>query len=206
MEAVIFVGGVSLGQPATAIPLAAVVGLICGLACGFVIYSFASRTTLTIFLIFMTNFILLIGAGLFSRAIGSFQEQRFNTLLGGDVDDLGAAGDGPGSYDVRGNVWHLDCCNPDNAFDSDGWTMFNAIFGWTNSATIGTILGYVFYWVAAIVILIYLKFKEGRTKLFGYESAAGKARRIRMEERERESDDKASSEGEAGPGSSDLPK
>lgn len=102
MEAVIFVGGVSLGQPASAIPLAAVVGLICGLVCGFVIYSFASRTSelygfhptltrtktdlrahrsaLTVFLVCMTNFILLIGAGLFSRAIGSFQEQKFNTL------------------------------------------------------------------------------------------------------------------------------
>lgn len=94
-----FVGGVSLGQPATAIPLAAVAGLVCGLICGFLIYSFASRTSkfltglsggtaadhvcrpaLTVFLVVMTNFILLIGAGLFSRAIGSFQEQIFNNL------------------------------------------------------------------------------------------------------------------------------
>nr|ABE60665.1 Ftr1 protein [Phanerodontia chrysosporium] len=179
MEAVIFVGGVSLGQPATSIPIAAIVGLVCGLVCGFLIYTFASRTTLTVFLIAMTNFILLIGAGLFSRAIGSFQEQRFNTLLGADVDDAGAAGDGPGSYDVRGNVWHLDCCNPDNNFDSQGWSIFNAIFGWTNSATIGTILGYVFYWLAAMVVLVYMKYKEGRTKLFGMESAAGVRRRER---------------------------
>ena len=28
----------------------------------------------------MTNFILLIGAGLFSRAVWSFQTQRFNEL------------------------------------------------------------------------------------------------------------------------------
>lgn len=124
----------------------------------------------------MTNFLLLIGAGLFSRAVGSFQENAFNHLLGADVDDAGAAGDGPGSYDVRGNVWHLDCCNPENNFDSDGWTMFNAIFGWTNSATIGTVLGYVFYWLAAIVCLIVMKWREGRTALFGYHSAAGKRR------------------------------
>lgn len=45
MEAVIFVGGVSLGQPATAIPLATVIGIICGLICGFLIYAFASRTS-----------------------------------------------------------------------------------------------------------------------------------------------------------------
>ncbi|THH31009.1 hypothetical protein EUX98_g3196 [Antrodiella citrinella] len=177
MEAVVFVGGVSLGQSARSIPLAAVVGLICGVVCGFLIYAFASRTTITIFLVVMTNLILLIGAGLFSKAIGDFQENAFNDLLGADVDDTG--GDGPGSYDVRGNVWHIDCCNPENNFDGDGWNIFNAIFGWTNSASIGTVLGYVFYWVAAVAVLIYLKFVEGRTKLLGRESAAGVRRRQR---------------------------
>ncbi|KIP03391.1 iron permease FTR1 [Phlebiopsis gigantea 11061_1 CR5-6] len=177
MEAVIFVGGVSLGQPATSIPLAAVVGLICGLICGYIIYTFASRTTLTVFLVVMTNFILLIGAGLFSRAVWAFQEQRFNHLLGADVDDAG--GDGPGSFDVRGNVWHLDCCNPDDNFDNSGWSLFNAIFGWTNSATLGSVLGYVFYWLAAIVTLVAMKWKEGRTKVLGRESAAGVRRRER---------------------------
>ncbi|CAL1708875.1 unnamed protein product [Somion occarium] len=179
MEAVIFVGGVSLGQPATAIPLATVIGIICGLICGFLIYAFASRTTLTVFMVAMTNFLLLIGAGLFSRSIGAFQENAFNNLLGADVDDAGAAGDGPGSYDVRGNVWHLNCCNPESKFDGQGWTIFNAIFGWTNNATIGTVLGYVFYWLAVVAVLIYMKFKEGRTKLFGRESAAGVRRRER---------------------------
>ena len=45
MEAVIFVGGVSLGQPAASIPIAAIVGLICGLIVGYLIYAFASRTS-----------------------------------------------------------------------------------------------------------------------------------------------------------------
>ncbi|KAI0070989.1 Ftr1 protein [Panus rudis PR-1116 ss-1] len=179
MEAVVFVGGVSLGQPATSIPLAAIIGLICGLVCGFLIYTFASRTTLTVFMVVMTNLLLLIGSGLFSKSVGAFEENRFNRLLGADVDDAGAAGDGPGSYDVRGNVWHLNCCNPENHFDGDGWTIFGAIFGWTNNATLGSVLSYVFYWIAAIVALIYLKFKEGRTKLFGRESAAGERRRQR---------------------------
>lgn len=45
MEAVVFVGGVSLGQPATSIPIAAIVGIICGVIIGFMIYEFASRTS-----------------------------------------------------------------------------------------------------------------------------------------------------------------
>ena len=48
MEAVIFVGGVSLGQPAASIPIAAIVGLVCGLVCGFLIYAFASRTSASV--------------------------------------------------------------------------------------------------------------------------------------------------------------
>lgn len=182
MEAVIFVGGVSLGQPATSIPIAAIVGLICGLICGYLIYAFASRTTLTVFMVAMTNFLILIGAGLFSRAIWSFQENAFNHLLGADVDDTG--GDGPGSFDVRGSVWHLDCCNPDNNFDSDGWSIFSAIFGWTNSASVGSVLAYIFYWLAVIVVLICNKYREGRTTLLGRESAMGRKRRERAEARE----------------------
>ncbi|KAI0824830.1 Ftr1 protein [Trametes gibbosa] len=182
MEAVVFVGGVALGQSATAIPIAAIVGLVCGLVCGYLIYAFASRTTLTVFMVVMTNFLLLIGAGLFSKAVWAFQTNAFNRLLGADVDDAG--GDGPGSYDVRGNVWHLDCCNPENNFDSDGWSIFSAIFGWTNSATIGSVLSYIFYWLAVIATLIVLKFREGRTKLLGRESDMGRKRRERQEARD----------------------
>ena len=45
LEAVVFIGGVSLGQPAASIPIAAIVGIICGLICGYVIYAFGSRTS-----------------------------------------------------------------------------------------------------------------------------------------------------------------
>jgi high-affinity iron transporter len=45
LEAVVFVGGVSLGQSAKSIPIAAIVGIFCGLICGFLIYAFASRTS-----------------------------------------------------------------------------------------------------------------------------------------------------------------
>jgi len=108
----------------------------------------------------MTNLILLIGAGLFSKAVWSFQENAFNNMLGQDVDDSG--GDGPGSYNVRGNVWHLDCCNPETDLS---WGIFNAILGWTNSATQGSVLSYVFYWLMVIVALVRMKFKEVRSFL-----------------------------------------
>jgi len=55
--------------------------------------------------------------------------------LGADADDAG--GNGPGSYDVRGNVWHLGCCNPENRTENQGWMIFAAIFGWSNTGTLG---------------------------------------------------------------------
>jgi high-affinity iron transporter len=126
----------------------------------------------------MTNLLLLIGAGLFTRSVSGFQNYAFNKLLGADATDAGAAGNGPGSYDVRGNVWHLDCCNPGSKLDAGGWSIFRAILGWTNNATgkqptllfrgvnyadvvtVGSVLAYIFYWLAVIVVLISMKFKE----------------------------------------------
>lgn len=77
----------------------------------------------------MTNVILLVGAGLFSKAVWAFQENDFQQIVGASIDDTG--GTGPGSYDVRGNVWHLDCCSPADS----GWQIFNGVLGWQNSAT-----------------------------------------------------------------------
>lgn len=45
LEAVVFVGGVSLAEPATSIPIATIVGIICGIICGAIVYQFASRTS-----------------------------------------------------------------------------------------------------------------------------------------------------------------
>lgn len=38
LEAVVFVGGVSLSEPATSFPLAVIVGIICGTVVGYFIY------------------------------------------------------------------------------------------------------------------------------------------------------------------------
>jgi len=186
LEAVVFVGGVSLAEPATSIPIATIVGIICGLTCGFVIYQIGSRSTFKIFLIFMTNFILVIGAGLFSKAVWAFQRNAYIKLIGVASDDAG--NNGPGSYDVRGNVWHLDCCGT----ESGGWSVFYGVLGWQNSATLGSVLAYVFYWLAVMAALVYYKFREGRTTVFGWESPNGKRRRERREARESNQKDSGS--------------
>ena len=69
LEAVIFIGGVSLGLPATSFPLAVICGLVAGILIGFLIYKGGNFAPIQIFLIMSTCFLYLVGAGLFSKAI-----------------------------------------------------------------------------------------------------------------------------------------
>lgn len=152
LEAVVFVGGVSLSTPATSIPIAVIVGLIAGgiigtfqststtstnRYVGYLIYRTGSSTTLHWFLVISTCLLFLIGAGLFSKGIGFFQYYNFASGVGGDVAETG---DGTGSYHVAGNVWHLTYGNPEPGAVSTngGYQIFNAILGWNNTATLGT--------------------------------------------------------------------
>jgi len=179
LEAVVFVGGVSLGQSARSIPAATITGLICGLIIGYLIYASSSRVSLTIFLVISTNILFLLGAGLFSKSVGDFERKFYNHKTGGDAAE---AGSGPGSYNIKGNIWHLDYGNPEDN-SNGGWMVFNALLGWDNNGTYGTVLSYVFYWLAVTVALVVMKWKEGRTSVFGKQSAAGLRRDVRHRER-----------------------
>lgn len=171
LETVIFVGGVSLGQEAKSIPLATIVGLLCGIVVGYLLYRSSSRLNMSIFLVGSTCLLLLIGAGLASKTVGYFQTYKYNQMVGGDVSETGS---GPGSYSVHGNVWHLPYGNPEM---QNGWSIFNAIFGWSNNASVGTILAYCTYWLAVIGALVYMKWREGRIPLSTrFQSAAGRRR------------------------------
>ena len=63
--------------------------------------------------------------------------------------------------------------------------LFNAILGWNNTATLGSILAYVFYWLVIAATLVYLKWSEGRASFFGLKSRIGRERADRQR-RERE--------------------
>ncbi|KAF2497205.1 plasma membrane iron permease-like protein [Lophium mytilinum] len=156
LEAVIFIGGVGLGLPATAFPIAVICGLLAGGAVGFVIYKGGNRTSLQIFLIVSTCFLYLVAAGLFSKAIWFFEQNKWNHIIGGDAAETGS---GPGSYDIRDSVWHVNCCNPE-INGGGGWGIFNSLFGWQNSATYGSVLSYNLYWICVIIGFGLMGYKE----------------------------------------------
>jgi len=116
-----------------------------------------------IFLIISTCFLYLVSAGLFTRAVWSFENHAWGKIVGGDAAEVGS---GPGSYDIRNSVWHVNCCNP-QLNGGGGWGIFNALFGWTNSATYGSVISYNLYWLAVMVGFWAMRFyeKNGRWPL-----------------------------------------
>ncbi|PQE09592.1 Plasma membrane iron permease protein [Rutstroemia sp. NJR-2017a WRK4] len=141
VEAVVFVGGVSLGYPATAFPIPVITGILAGLLVGFLLYRGGKQMQIRIFLVASISVLYLIAAGMFSKSIWSFQYYIFAARVGSDVSE---ECNGAGSYDILETVWHVDCCNPET---DNGWDVFNAVLGWQNTATYGSVISYNIYWL-----------------------------------------------------------
>lgn len=148
LEAVVFIGGIGMSHPPSSLPLSIISGMVCGSSIGYFLYRGGNKLSLQYFLILSTCFLYIISAGLMSRGVWFLELEKYVRLCGGM--DVSETGSGPGSYDISTSVWHVNCCNG----LKDGWWMvFNAIFGWTNSATYGSVGSYMAYWVLVIVWL-----------------------------------------------------
>ncbi|KAF2119959.1 plasma membrane iron permease, partial [Lophiotrema nucula] len=156
IEAVLFISGVGVGLPAKSFPLAVICGLLAGIAVGYLIYRGGNRTSLQIFLVISTCFLYLVAAGLFSKGVWDFEMNAYVKLAGEGAAEAGA---GPGSYDIRKSVWHVNCCSPLENGDG-GWGIFNSLFGWQNSATYGSVISYNLYWLTVIIGFLLMMYQE----------------------------------------------
>lgn len=167
LEAIVFVGGIGLNEDtlAIAVLVSSVAALVVGTAIGLVLYRLGNTLSLQWFLIVSTGFLYLVAAGLFSKGVWQFELNWFIKKCGGL--DVSETGDGPGSYDIKNSVWHVNCCNGEVQDDGAFWMLFTAILGWTNSATYGSVISYNVYWIAVIAAFNYLMYREseaaGRT-------------------------------------------
>jgi high-affinity iron transporter len=109
IEAVLFIAGVGVGLPATSFPLAVVCGLGAGGLIGYLIYKGGNKTSLQIFLVISTCFLYLVAAGLFSKGVWNLEQDAWVRLAGEGAAEAGA---GPGSYDIRKSVWHINVSHP----------------------------------------------------------------------------------------------
>lgn len=103
-----------------------------------------------------TCFLYLVAAGLFSKAVWYLEQQKWNEAVGGDAAETGA---GAGSYDIDKSVWHVNFGNPE-LNGGGGWGIFNAILGWTNSATYGSVISYNVYWITVILAFLVMRYHE----------------------------------------------
>jgi high-affinity iron transporter len=83
--------------------------VICGLGAGalvgYLIYKGGNKTSLQIFLVISTCFLYLVAAGLFSKGVWNLEQDAWVRLAGEGAAEAGA---GPGSYDIRKSVWHVN--------------------------------------------------------------------------------------------------
>lgn len=56
-------------------------------------------------------------------------------------------------------MWHVNCCNAE-INGGGGWGIFNAILGWENSATYGSVISYNLYWVAIMIGFASMRYFE----------------------------------------------
>jgi len=155
-EAVVFVAGVTFSAPATAVPLPIFCGLAAGTLVGYGIYKGGASSKLQYFLVVSTCLLYLVAAGLLSRAVWFFEAKQWNNAVGTDAAELGS---GPGSYDITKSVWHVNFGNP-ALNGGGGWGIFNAVLGWQNSATYGSVISYNLYWIAVISGFLAMRYKE----------------------------------------------
>ncbi|CAK9260047.1 unnamed protein product [Sphagnum jensenii] len=137
VEAVIFLGGVGLEGSGTAVPIPAVVGALCGVLTGYLLYKGGSHVGFKWFLLGSSVLLLLIAAGLFSGSVHELEEYTDNEHF----------------------LWQLHCCHQ----EKDGiWKILNAIFGWRDEATVGTLVSYICYWVFVAFTFALLRMKWKR--------------------------------------------
>lgn len=108
---------VSLNVQAKSIPIAAIMGILCGVLVGVIIYRGGSMLHLRWFFIFSTIILYLVAAGLMSKAVGFFEQYAWNLIIGGEAAEEG--GDVI-PYKVTTAVWHVSWGNPELNTDTNG--------------------------------------------------------------------------------------
>jgi high-affinity iron transporter len=151
LEAMVFLGGVAISEPPTAIPAAAIAGLLGGLFVGYLVHLGGSKVALHWFFVISSYFLFLVAAGLLSRAEGLFEDYFWAKHVPIDPDAADTV-----FFDPRVNVWMLPCCKRTQS----GWSVFSALLGWRDVATIGTITIYCCYWMLVSVTLVFMRLKK----------------------------------------------
>ncbi|KAJ3020248.1 UNVERIFIED_CONTAM: hypothetical protein HDU68_010274 [Siphonaria sp. JEL0065] len=167
LEGMLFLGGIAISEDPGHIPFAVLGGLVGGLIIGFAIFRAGNTMKLQTFFVTATIFIFYLSSGLMAKSVWAFERNTWNVHLG--VADS----DNSIYYNVQTSVWHTECCSPEDSING-GWQLFNAIFGWTNSATVGTVTSYILYWFSISALLVSMKLMDRQRQRLGREKVGFK--------------------------------
>ncbi|KAH3682903.1 hypothetical protein WICPIJ_006136, partial [Wickerhamomyces pijperi] len=156
LEAIFVITGVTASEPVSSVPLSVILAVGIGSFIGVSLYKGGNKMRLQIFLICSTCFLYLVSAGLMSRGVWFFEFEIFVQRCNGQ--NMAEVGNGPGSYDIANAIWHVNCCS---GINDGGWMLLNALVGWNNTATYGSVLSYNLYWLF-IVLMLRVKLYEER--------------------------------------------
>ncbi|KAJ1566733.1 high-affinity iron permease [Cladochytrium tenue] len=155
LEAMVFLGGIGISADPGTIPMAAIIGLLCGVLLGYIIYKAGSAVKLRTFFIVACCFLFFLSSGLLATSVLKFQSYQWQKILGVMNDDT------VGVYDLFSTMWYLNCCNPEDS--TAGWQFFSAILGWSNQGTYASVSTYIGYWVFISIGLVVAKFIRQRS-------------------------------------------
>ncbi|CAM9260575.1 unnamed protein product [Phaeothamnion confervicola] len=170
VETLVFLAGVQAGYPASSLPLSTIMGALCGIVFGWIIFRAGQKGSLQTFLTFSTVLLLFISAGLLSRGIGSWTAAGWfgATPLetGSDVDK-----NGDPLPKILRPAWNIcDCCSTSNEF----FSLAAAFVGYTCAPTGLQILFWCSYWVVVPTLMCY-KMKALCFRRLGGAAAAAEA-------------------------------
>ncbi|KAF0360967.1 iron permease FTR1 [Gigaspora margarita] len=126
LESYIFISG-SLNQTYISFLTSIGSGAIVGCLGGYLIFKCSNLISVRAFSTVCTIIFFFVAAGLFGTAISSFESA---------------------TNSVQIYLWNLNCCNPDT---DQGWEALSSAFGWTNKASLGQVIGYIVYWIVALL-------------------------------------------------------
>jgi hypothetical protein len=140
IEVTFFLGGTT-NVPPQAIPLPALVGIVCGVLVGvFLYYTGKMVKSLSAFFYFMAFFIMLIAAGQLSLMTHAF-------YVAGMFGKMSVWRDERHWWQLP--VWDTtDCCSTAQDF----WSLMRAIFGYQDRPLFFEVFLYFFYWFCVICI------------------------------------------------------
>ncbi|KAI8143064.1 iron permease FTR1 family-domain-containing protein [Fennellomyces sp. T-0311] len=162
LEAIMFTSGVSLDVPAQSIPIPAILGLLCGILFGIVIYGGGRFFRIRWFFTCSSIVLCLLAAGLTSRAVGFIEQYQWDCV----IEDDNQRNQHPViDYKVPTAIWHVSWGANEGPNTNGGWQLFRALLGWSNTATIDSVIIYNAYWIFIIFTLVYVYWSQKRAAI-----------------------------------------